>query len=80
MKRDAVNLGQLSLFEPDEAEALRIATAAMKRWETAIDQSDLWAACWCPGARDEADKQAAAAYCDWLHAMLFLDLVRESAA
>lgn len=79
MKRDAVNLGQLALFEPDEAQALEVMTAAMKRWLSAVDAAELWAACWCPGARDEADRQAAQAYSDWLHAAIYLDLLREAA-
>lgn len=80
MKRDAANLDQLSLFEPDQAEALRIMTTAMKRWESANDAADLWAACWCPGARDAAEREADHAYRDWLHAALFLDLCREAGA
>lgn len=79
MKRDAVNLDQLSLFEPDEAAALVIMTAAAARFQKAIDAADLWAACWCPGARDQAEREAGQAYADWLHAAIFLDLVREAA-
>lgn len=78
MKRDAVNLDQLALFEPEAAEALQIMQAQARRFESAQDTADLWDACWCPGARDEALRQAQAAYDAWLHAAIFLDVLREA--
>lgn len=75
MKRDA-NIDQLALFEPDAPEALRLMTAHAATLAKALDASDFWTVAACPGARDEADRQAAAAYRSWLVCAIFLDLER----
>ncbi len=77
MKRD-INLAQLALFEPGTADALQIMESQQKRFEGALNAADVWEACWCPGACDEALRQAADAYGNWLHAAVFLDLEREA--
>lgn len=79
MKRDAVNLNQLALFEPDSSDALRIMQAHQRRFAEFQAQAELWEACWCPGARDEALRQAEAAWRSWLVAAIYLDLEREFA-
>lgn len=77
MKRD-INLSQLALFEPGTADALQIMEAQQKLFEVRMNQADLWEAVWCPGARDEALRQASDAFASWLHAAFFLDLEREA--
>jgi hypothetical protein len=76
VKRDAVNLDQLALFEPDASEALRLMSSHGARLERALDAADFWEVAACPGARDEAAKQAQEAYRAWLVCALFLDLER----
>ncbi|MEJ1167394.1 hypothetical protein V9K97_27150 [Variovorax sp. CCNWLW186] len=76
MKRDAVNLDQLALFEPDAPEALRLMSAHSARFERAADAAEFWEVALCPGARDEATKQAEEAYRAWLVCAIFLDLER----
>lgn len=76
MKRDPINLAQIALFEPDAAEALRQLTAHAARFERALEAADRWEACWLPGARDEALRQADDAFALWLVCAIFLDLER----
>jgi len=79
MKRDPVNLDQLALFEPEAPEALRLMEHHRAVFAKAMDAADMWDACWCPGARDQAQLQADHAYANWLHCAIFLDLEREAA-
>jgi hypothetical protein len=70
---------QLSMFEPEGAEALALMKRHKRAYEAAIEQADLYQALWCPGARDEALRQAQAAFRSWLVLALLLDIEREAA-
>jgi len=72
--RQSARIDQLALFEPDAAEALRLLEAHGARYQKAADAADFWNVALVPGARDEAEKQADAAYRDWLVCAIFLDL------
>lgn len=76
MKRDAVNLDQLALFEPDASEALRLMSAHAATLGKALDAAEFWEVAMCPGARVEAERQAGNAYRSWLVCAIFLDLER----
>ncbi|MFV0678377.1 hypothetical protein [Variovorax sp. tm] len=76
MKRAAASIDQLSLFEPDAPEALRLMSAHAARLERATEAAEFWEVAACPGARDEAQKQADDAYRSWLVCAVFLDLER----
>ena len=79
MIRDAVNLSQISLFEPSPEQALRQLEAHAKRFETALEASYRWETVGLLGARDEALRQSQAAYALWLVCAIFLDLERAAA-
>lgn len=70
--------GQLSMFEPEGAEALALMKRHKRGYEAAMQQADLWHALWCPGARDEALRQARDYFSSWLVLALLLDLEREA--
>ncbi|WP_162593991.1 hypothetical protein [Variovorax sp. PBL-E5] len=76
MKRDALNLDQLALFEPDAPDALRLMSTHASTLERALDAAEFWDVAACPGARDEAERQAVKAYRAWLVCAIFLDLER----
>lgn len=76
MKRDAVNIDQLALFEPDAPEALRLMSSHAATLAKAIEAAEFWDIAMCPGARDEAERQAGKAYRSWLVCAIFLDLER----
>lgn len=76
MKRATANIDQLSLFEPDAAEALGLLSVHGARYERAIDAAEFWEVAVCPGARDEAQRQADEALRAWLVCAIYLDLER----
>lgn len=76
MKRSSVNIDQLALFEPDAAEALGLLSVHGARFERATEAASFWELALCPGARDEAQKQADDALRSWLVCAIYLDLER----
>lgn len=76
MKRDAINPAQLSLIEPDAKQALSLLTHHAANVDRFVEAAATWEWCVCPGARDEALRQAEDAYQAWLVFAIFLDLER----
>ena len=68
---------QLALFEPEGQEALHLMKTHAKRFEAFQAEADMWDACLCPGARDQAQQQAQASFDAWLTFAILLDLERE---
>lgn len=69
---------QLALFEPEGREALELMKAQSKRYEAFQAEADMWDACLCPGARDQAQQLALEAFSAWLIFAILLDFEREA--
>ncbi len=69
---------QLPLFEPEGEHALALMQAHAKRFERFVGEAELWDACLCPGARDQANELAAREFEQWLTFAILLDIEREA--